>query len=169
MKFIATVNSIFDRIIDALAVLGAVVIAGVTLLVSADVTMRYLFNNPIEYVLEFTEYSLVYVTFVSATWVLKIDKHVKMEGVLNQLNPKARSMLNFITSILGVIICAILFWYGLQGTWEYFQRGLRFPGGPRIPQTPILAPIVIAYLLLLFQFVRRGYEFLKQWRALQSQ
>ncbi len=168
MNFIAKAIAIFDKIVDSLAICAAVIIAGVTLLVGADVILRYLFNSPIEHVLEISEYSLVFVTFLGAAWILKIDKHVKMEGVLNQLSQRTQSLVNFITSILGVIICAILFWYGFQGTLDYFQRGLWFPGGPRIPQTPILAPIVVAYLLLFFLFMRRGYGFLKQWRELRS-
>ena len=164
-NFTTGTTAIFDKIIDIMAIGGAVILVGMALLVSADVVMTYFFSSPIEHVLEFTEYSLVYVTFLSAAWILKIDRHVKMEGVLNQLSPRTRLLINFITSILGAIVCVILFWYGFRGAWDYFQRGLSFPGGPRIPQTPVLAPIVIAYLLLFIQFLRRSYEFLTQWRV----
>jgi len=153
----------FDTIIGFLAICGAVIMAGVTLLVGTDVVMRYFFNHPIENVNEITEHCLVYITFLVAPWILKLDQHVRMEGVLGQFNLKNQLLINFITSILGSVICAILFISGFQGTYDYYQRGLWFPGGMRIPQYPILLALVVSYLLLFIQFLRRTYEYFRSW------
>jgi len=122
----------------------------------------------LEYVFEITQHSLVFMTFLVAPWVLRNDQHVKMEGVLSHFSPKTRAIFNTLTSLLGALICFVLFWFGFQGTWDYFERGLWFPGGMRIPQYPILSVIVFAYLLLFLQFVRRSHRFLKKWRAFGS-
>lgn len=161
--------AIFDRVIDFMAVFAVVIIVGMTLLVGADVAMRYLLNNPIGNVFEFTEHSLVYITFLSAAWVLKTERHVKMDTVLNRLSSTTQLLVNSSTSILGAIICLVLFWYGIQGTWDYFQRGITFSHGLHLPQTPFLTIIVVGYFTLFVQFLRRSYGFLGQWRALRSQ
>lgn len=168
MDFIKLVNSIFDKIIEISALLGAVILAGITLLVGSDVFMRYFLNRPIENVFEITEHSLVFITFLVAPWVLKKGQHVKMDGILNQFNEKNRSLISSITSILGAIICLILFVYGFQGTWDYFDRDLVFPGGMRIKQYPILSIIVVSYLMLFIQFIRRSNEFYEKWRGYQN-
>ena len=168
MDFIKLVNSIFDKIIEISALLGAVILAGITLLVGSDVFMRYFLNRPIENVFEITEHSLVFITFLVAPWVLKKGQHVKMDGILNQFNEKNRSLISSITSILGAIICLILFIYGFQGTWDYFDRDLVFPGGMRIKQYPILSIIVVSYLMLFIQFIRRSNEFYEKWRGYQN-
>jgi len=168
MNLIKRVLSVFDRITDFLAIFGCLVVVGITVLVGVDVLMRYLFNRPIENVFEITQHSLVFMTFLAAPWVLKRDQHVRMEGVLNQFDPKTRSLLNLITSVLGAVICLVLFIYGFQGTWDYYQRGLWFPGGMRIPQYPILTVIVVAYLMLFIQFLRRGYGYLREWRRYEA-
>lgn len=162
-------GAIFDRVIDLLAACGIAILVGITLLVGADVTMRYLLNRPIANVHEFTEHSLVFITFLAAAWVLKREGHVKIDTVLNRLSSTTQLMVNSITSILGAIICLALFWYGFLGTWDYFQRGLAFPLGLFLPQTPFLAPIVVVYFLLFVQFLRRSYGFSRQWRAMRSQ
>ena len=168
MDFSKLANGIFDKIIEISALLGAVILAGITLLVGSDVFMRYFLNRPIENVFEITEHSLVFITFLVAPWVLKKGQHVKMDGILNQFNEKNRSLISSITSILGAIICLILFIYGFQGTWDYFDRDLVFPGGMRIKQYPILSIIVVSYLMLFIQFIRRSNEFYEKWRGYQN-
>lgn len=150
-----------------MAVCGGIVTVAITLLVCVDVFMRYFLNSPLENVFEITQHSLVFMTFLVAPWVLRRDQHVKMEGVLGYFSPKAQSGIKTLTSLLGAFICLILFWYGFQGTWDYYKRELWFPGGMRIPQYPILAVIVIAYFLLFIQFLRRSHGYLKQWKGKQ--
>jgi len=168
MGFLKLLNSIFDKVIEISAVLGAVILAGITLLVGCDVVMRYFLNRPIENVFEITEHGLVFITFLVAPWVLKKDQHVKMDGILNRFNKRNRSLINSITSILGAIICLILFIYGFQGTWDYFDRELVFPGGMRIKQYPILSIIVVSYFMLFVQFIRRSNGFYMEWRGYRN-
>jgi TRAP-type mannitol/chloroaromatic compound transport system permease small subunit len=165
MKVIDKVSITIDWIINILAICAGVVTFGVMVLVSVDVIMRYYLNRPLENVFEITGHSLVFMTFLAAPWVLKIDQHVKMEGLLSWFSEKDQCFINFITSLLGVIICLVLFVFGFEGTWDYYERGLWFPGGARIPQYPILSIIVIAYFFLMLQFLRRAYGYLKRWRG----
>ena len=163
-----TVTSLFDGLINVLAFCGGAVTVGITFLVGVDVVMRYTLNSPLENVFEITEHSLVFMTFLVAPWVLRHEQHVKMEGVLSHFSPKTQAFINTMTSLLGALICLVLFWYGLQGTWDYYTRGLWFPGGMRIPQYPILSVIVVAYLLLFMQFLRRSHGYLIKWRTYGS-
>ncbi len=169
MSFIKLLNYIIDKIIDLSAILGSVILAGITLLVGSDVIMRYFFNRPIENVFEISEHSLVFITFLVAPWVLKKDQHVKMDGILNQFNKKTQSLISTITSIIGAIVCLLLFIYGFQGTWDYFQRDLSFPGGMRIKQYPILSVIVLSYIMLSIQFIRRSHGFFKMWSKYKNE
>ena len=168
MGLVKLSDTIFEKVIEISAVLGAVILAGITLLVGTDVVMRYLLSRPIENVFEITEHSLVFITFLVAPWVLKKDQHVKMDGVLNQFSLRNRFLINSITSGLGTIICLILFVYGFIGTWDYFERDLVFPGGMRIKQYPILSIIVVSYFMLFLQFIRRTKSFYRKWRGFRN-
>jgi TRAP-type C4-dicarboxylate transport system permease small subunit len=158
----------FDGIINFFALCGAIILSCITLLVGSDVVMRYFFNRPIKDVTEITEHSLVYITFFVAPWVLKKEQHVRMDGVLSKFRKTNRALINSITSLVGAIICLTLFISGFQGTWDYFTRGLWFPGGMRIPQYPILSALVVSYLLLFIQFLRRGHGYFENWKKLKE-
>lgn len=162
---LAKLNVLQTWVIDFLAVCAGIVAFGIMILVTVDVFMRYFLNNPLQHVFEISGHSLVLMTFLAAPWVLKVDQHVKMEGVLAQFSIKNQHLLNFITSLLGVFICLVLFVFGFEGTWDYYKRGLPFPGMLRIPQYPILFVIVVSYFLLLLQFAGRGYRYFKSWRG----
>ena len=161
MNLSKLINSAVDGIINLLAICAGILLIGIMLLTSIDVTMRYLFNNPIDDVLEIGEHILVFLTFLPAAWVLRKDRHVRMEGVISQFSFRTQTVFNVITSSMGALICLALFIFGLQSTWEYYQKGLWFPSGLRIPQYPILSVIVLSYLLLFIQFLRRCYGYVK--------
>lgn len=165
MKLLTKVTAIFDRTISLLAFLAAILLILIMLSVSAEVFMRQSLARPIVGVLEITEISLLFITFLGAAWVLKIDKHVKIDLLLNRLNPRAQALLNMITSILCTIGCLIITWYGVRVTWDYFRSGYYFSTPLETPQFVILCVIPIGSFLLVIQFLRRTYEYLEGWRA----
>ena len=169
MRVLVKAGSIFDRVNLYFTYLAAAILIAIMLGVSADVFLRYALGRPIQYVMEITEHLLIYVTFLTVAWVLKKERHVKMDMVLNRLNPAGGSMLNVITSIIGALVCLVVVWYGSQVTWNYFAKGIPFSGQFRIPQGPILMMIPIGYFLLFIQFLRRINGYLGNWRAARFQ
>src|SRR4030042_4723038 len=66
----------FDRLLDFFAVLAGIVAAFITVAVSAGIITRFMFNRPLAWVIEISEYSLLYIAFLSAAWGMKNNKHV---------------------------------------------------------------------------------------------
>ena len=117
MKVIDRVNITIDWIINILAICAGIVTFGIMVLVSVDVIMRYYLNRPLENVFEITGHSLVFMTFLAAPWVLKLDQHVKMEGVVSWFSEKNQYFIRFVTSLLGAGICLVLFVFGFEGLY----------------------------------------------------
>lgn len=165
MKLLAKVNAIFDRTIGLLALVAAFLIVFMMLSVATEVSiMRLLLNHPQVWVVDITEQSLLFITFLGTAWLLKREGHVKMDLVLTQLNPRAQVVINTITSIIGIVICLIVTWYGTQTTWE--QLGIRSATLLELPRAPLLAVIPVGSFLLSLQFLRRTHHYLRSWRAL---
>lgn len=169
MKVLVRAGSIFDRVNLYFTYLAAAILIAIMLGVSADVLLRYALGKPIQYLMEMTEHLLMYITFLTVAWVLKKEGHVKMDMVLNRLNPASGAMLNIITSLIGALVCLVVIWYGSQVTGNYFAKGIRFAGQFRIFQGPILMMIPIGYFLLFIQFLRRINGYLGSWRAARAQ
>ena len=165
MKQPNKVTNIFDRTNNTLFLLAGVLIIFVMLAVGAEVTMRFFFDRGTIWVQEISQYSLLFITFLGAAWVLKIERHVKIDLLLNRLNPKVQALLNMITSTLCTIACSIITWYGVRVAWDYFQAGYYFSTPLETPQFIVLGIIPIGSFLLVIQFLRRTYGFLEGWKT----
>jgi TRAP-type C4-dicarboxylate transport system permease small subunit len=157
-------NRIFDRILDLSALLAAVIAVVIMLGILADVLLRYIFKRPTGLVIEYSEYGILYFTFLAAAWVLRGEKHIKLDLVLNQLTPASRHLLNGLTSIIGAIIFLIIGWYAAQLAKHYFLTGDFMATVLRTPKFIVAAIIPVGSFLLFIQFLRRAYGYLSTWR-----
>ena len=80
MKILAKVGTIFDRTIGYLAFVAAIIIILTMLAVSAQIVMRYFLNRPMIWVMEITEISLLFITFLGTAWLLRREGHVKIDN-----------------------------------------------------------------------------------------
>ena len=166
MKLRTKVAALFDGIISLLAVVAAVALIVIMLLVGADATMRYFLNRPIRGVLEVTEMGIVALTFLGAAWLLEKEGHVKIDVIINRVNPRGQALLNGITSIVGVVICLTLAWYSANLAVDHFQRGVTTFTVLRLVTYPRFIIIAVGSFLLSMQFIRRSYRNLRSWRSL---
>ena len=127
------------------------------LAVCTDVVMRYFFNRPIPGVLQFSEYSLLYIPFLAAAYVLREDSHIKIDIVLNRLNPKAQSLINMVTSILGFVVLLILTYYGTYITVDYYRRKVPTLEYFKIPEFLVIMVIPVGCFFFSVQCIRKAY------------
>jgi len=165
MRLVKKLTSFFDRILVLMTILAGILLVFAMLIISGAVASRYFLGRPIGWVIEISEYIILFVTFLVAAWVLKREEHVKMDIVLNQLNPRTQSMINVITSGISAIVCFILTWYGAKVTWELFQTSYFTPTLLELPKFIIIAIIFIGSFLLFIQFLRRTHINWGSWRA----
>lgn len=164
MKQLIKALAIFDGTNNLLALLGGVLVAFVMLIVCAEVVMRYFVGRSIIWVFEVTEYSLLFMTFLAAAWLLKKEGHVSIDLLLNRLSPKPRAMVNIITSIIGAIVCLVVAWYGSVVTVELLQQGEHQATIVEPPSFILYVVIPVGSFLLFVQFLRRAYGYLGNWR-----
>jgi len=160
-------EKIFDSMIAIMASLCVIIIIYLMLSVCTDVAMRYFFNRPQAWVMEISEYLLLYITFLGAAWVLKNEGHVIVDIVITRVNPKTRAMMGIISSIIGTLVCLIIFWFGTFETIDHFERGIRNPSIMEFPKGPLLAIIPFGSFFFMIQFARRTLKFIKELNSLR--
>lgn len=165
MKLLRKVTNIFDGTINLLALLAAVILILVMLVVLYEIAMRYFLNRPTIWVQEYSEFSLLFITFLGTTWLLRREGHVRMDMVLSRLTPRTQIVVNIITSILCAIVFLVVTGYGVEATWEAFIAGARRSSLLRTPTFTVLFIIPIGSSLLFIQFLRRTYGYLRNWRS----
>ena len=166
MKLIRKVASIFDRIEVFLAIVAGALIVVVLLFILYEVFIRYFLGWATIWTFEISRWALLYITFLGAAWVLKKEGHVKIDLLVNHLNPRIQALLGIASSIMGLFICWVLVWYGVQVTHGQFQRGIYEATALGTPTGVIILAIPIGGFLLFIQFLRRGYGYLRRWKQL---
>ena len=164
MKLITRGTTIFDRTLDLLAVLAGTLLIFTMLAISYDVVFRYFLNRPLGWVVEISEYVLLYITFLGTAWLLRREGHVKIDIVFNRLSSRNQSLLNIVTSIIAAIACLALAWWGVDVTLDNFQRNLVIRETLDVPKFILIAVIPLGSFLLFAQFLRRAYGNLASWR-----
>ena len=168
MKFLARLGRLFDYLNSAMVVISAIMLIGLTFIVGADITLRYLFNKPLGWVKEVSEYTLVGLGFLVAAWILKDDAHVKMDLVLNKVGSRTQTMMNIITSGISTIVVLITTWFTLRVIVDFYRTKLVAPTVLEPPKWILLTPIFVGCFLLAIQFIRRTYGFIGKWKTLSK-
>ena len=152
---------ILDRLMEGFAWLAGLLMMFSLITVCIDVVMRYFFNRPTGWVLQFSEYILLYIPFLAAAFVLREESHIRVDIVLNRLTGKTRSLINMVTSLLACLVLAILTYYGTYITIDFYQRKVPTLKYLKIPEFLVIMVIPIGCFLFSIQFIRRAYRYYK--------
>jgi TRAP-type C4-dicarboxylate transport system permease small subunit len=169
MKKIRFAESAFDAIVDAMAVFSGVLLILVMLSVFLEVIMRYFLNRPLFWVTEVAEFSLLFITFTAATWILKNDGHVKLDIITMRLDVRKGTIVDIFSSLIGIFVCVVLTYFGARVTIHHFVERLIDQGLLNMPIAMIIFIIPVVTFLLSIQYVRRIYNLFKQLRTSNSQ
>ncbi len=162
VNLLKNIAVVFDRIVDLLVYVTIGLLIFAWLSVCLEIVMRYFLNRPLVWVIEISEYILLFITFLGATWLLKKEGHVAIDVVLTKLDPRTAAIVNIVTSLLGAASCLALAWYAGQTTWVHFQKGIYDQRTLELPMAPLMAVIPIGSFLLFVQFLRRTYGYILQ-------
>lgn len=166
-KLIDRFHKLFDHIVDYAAFISGIVLGLVTLLVCTDIVMRYFLNKPIQGALESSEYGLLFLTLLAATWLVRKNKHVRMELLVHRLKPTTQAYVNGITSVLCVLICGIVAYYGVVVVLDRYQTGHRLTTTLEPLSYPLMSIIPLCFFLLVIQFIISAYGYFAEAKAQQ--
>ena len=168
MKLLSKLATGFDRTIEGFAVLAAIIIAFLFGLVCVDVVLRYFFGAPIIWRMDVAAPAILYITLLVAAWLLREERHTKMDIVLTRLKPGTQTVINIITSSISALVCLLLVWYGTQVTYDHYQTGLFTWSTMEFPVWTAEIIVPVAGLLLFIQFLRRISGYFRAGKALRG-
>ena len=152
----------FDYIIEFLTYMAGIIIVVITFAVSCSAVVRYLGFRPPIFTIQFTEYALLWFTFLGAAWLLREGGHIRIDTIISRLPTKTRRKVEIIDDILGLIVSIIIFLFGTLHAIDLFQRGIMEVKGTTVPKFPLFLIIPLGALALSIQF---GRQFFKKLRS----
>lgn len=165
MSTLAKAGRVLDGVVVGFAWAAGALMMFSLITVCMDVVLRYFFNKPTGWVLQISEYILLYIPFMAAAYVLREDSHIRIDIVLNRLKPRAQAVLNMITSVLSFLVFLVLTYYGALVTVDYYQRNVPTLKYLKMPEFLVIMVIPVGCFLFALQFARRACENAREMKA----
>jgi len=139
-----------------------VMMGSMACLVFANVIARYLFNDSIIWVEEFTQFEMIWITFLGAGLALREGRHVAVDIVDEYLPAGLRRAVRVFIGAAILVFLAAIAYLGLQivqFTWNQETPVMNIPTGIPYLGVPIGALVCALHLALCFgDFVERRFE-----------
>ena len=148
-----------------MAFLAGFLLVCAVLIVSLEIFMRYFVQKPQIWTVEVCEYILFGIAFLGAPWLLKKGGHVSVDIVTEHLGSKSGGYMRLFSMATGIIISAIICWFGLATSWDCYKTGVVVTKTLTIPKHYFLLLIALGYLLLLLEFARQFFRQLRELRG----
>ena len=131
-------------------------LAAMSLIVFANVALRYLTSSSIEWAEEVARHMMIWLTFTGAGLVLRYGGHIAVDNLQDALPAPAAMAVRAVVAALLFALFVVMVWHG----GSYVQRAMfQTTAATQIPFGYIYAamPLGGALLIAHFLFVLRGY------------
>ncbi|MFC1870853.1 TRAP transporter small permease subunit [Chloroflexota bacterium] len=143
---------IIDRISELVGKAASFLVLPLAGVMGYDVIARYVFNAPTIWAHETTTFLFGALSILGIAYTLKVNGHINVDIIHKRFSPRARAIVDIVTSLLFFSFCSVLLWKGFEMAWSsliVLEFSARTPWEP--PIYPIKMTMPIAAFLLLLQ------------------
>lgn len=156
---------ILSRLNLICAILGAGLLFVIAAMVCFEVFTRALGGASRLWVIEASEYMLLFIAFLGAPYLLEKNRHVVLDLLYNNLRGRPRKLVQAINALTGLAVCAVLGWAGLEVVLDQFIEGTREVTVMRPLSWYISTAVPLGMILMAMQFLD---QFVSLFRARDS-
>lgn len=144
----------YNRLVSALAVVAGILMGLVTILVLVDVVLRNLGLQPSPHTFTFTEYALLYITFLAAPWLIRLKGNIAIEALVGAMPGRLRRVLERSIALVSAAVCAVLAWYATGVTLLSYSRNDILVASFDIERWIVIAVMPFSFALMTIEFTR---------------
>ena len=147
----------FDKLSDIMAALAGVILVFITAAVCYTIGMRYLFTKTTIWIMQTTEYALLWIVFLATTWLLREKGHITTDLIYTHLSDGTKRYLDCIMFVIGGLVCAFMVYFGTDYVRECIVKGVTDVRAVTIPKWIIFIIIPVGSIFLTLQFFRMAW------------
>src|ERR1700757_2626662 len=98
-------SNAFGKLLDAFALLAALILLVMVVMVTADIVLRNLTRAGFPWANEISEYALYITTLLTAPWLLRRGQHVRIDLVLTAMPKRTAWMMELVGDVMGFVVC----------------------------------------------------------------
>ncbi len=153
-RIVRAIAAAYGRLLRGLAVIAGIMMAAIVVMIVFDVTVRNLGFQPPPHTLALTEYGLLYITMLSAPWLVRTRGHVYIEMVTAAVPPRVRAIMAKIVYAICLATSVVLFLYSAEVTLINYQRQVMDIRSFDMPRWVLFASMPVGFLLMGIEFGR---------------
>ncbi|MDP6437683.1 MAG: TRAP transporter small permease subunit [Gammaproteobacteria bacterium] len=150
----SVISRVYTALINGLATLGGLIIAGVCLLIVYDVVARNIGLQPPSSTVALTEYALLYFTMLAAPWLVRVRGHIVVEIIHGRLTGTAKKIVDklilAVCIVVAVFICVLATALALEA-WQLGEVEIR---SLNMPRWLLFSPLALGFGLMGTEFLR---------------
>ena len=150
-----TLSRWYGHVLEAMMLLAGLLLLVMTFMIGADVVLRNIGAGGVAVSNELSEDILYLITLLTAPWLLRQGRHIRVDIVLRVLPPRVAWALEWLGDAIGIVCCLYFVWYGAGVTAASYLNGSLSIKTLVTPEWWMLAPLPIAFALLAIEFVFR--------------
>ena len=147
---------IFSKLNLVCAVIGASTLFFIAAIIFYEVVNRELTGSSRLWVIEVSEYSLLFITFLNAPYLLEKNMHVVLDLLYDNLGRRMKVVAALFNAAIGLLVCIVLTVVGLSVVVDQYNTGIR--------EVTVMAPLSfwltaalpLGMFLMAFQFLNQG-------------
>ena len=156
---------VFDKLIEVMAAIAGGILVFIATAVCYTIVMRFFFTQTTIWIMQTTEYALLWIVFLGTTWLLKEGGHITTDIIYTHLNNKTKQYLDCIMFVIGGLACVIMLYFGTTYIYECVAHSVTDVRAVTVPKWTIFIIIPIGSLLLTMQFFRMAWGKFTQIKA----
>lgn len=145
---------LYDRLVDAMAVIAAAMLVWLMISTVVSVSMRNAGVQPLAWLFTSSEYALLYLTMLGAPWLVRMKGHVHIELVTAALPETPRRLLSRAVALGCVAICAVLAWKGVDLVLTNIERSNYDVRAYYFPRWILTVAFPVSFGLMAIEFAR---------------
>jgi TRAP-type mannitol/chloroaromatic compound transport system permease small subunit len=147
-RFIDVVNDWTGKIVCWL-------IIPITLIVTAEVILRYLFNKPTIWAWDISVQLFAAFVILGGSYALRHSSHIGVDIIILRFSLRIQAMISLVTSILFFLSIGVLLWESAEAAWKSLLARETMSTYFRPPIYPLRIVVAFGVLLLLLQGVSK--------------
>lgn len=129
--------------------IAVVFLAAIMLIVTADVSMRYVFNRPFGWSYDLIgSYLMVGLFYLVVSSAYRVRAHINVDILHVALSPAGRRVADLVTHLVGLAVFGLIAWTGFDAALAAYVDGDRLSGAYAWPTWPALALVPLGGGLL---------------------
>ncbi len=147
----------FDKLLDFMAACAGVILVFICAAVCYTIGMRFLFTRTTIWIMQTTEYALLWIVFLASAWLLREGGHITTDIIYSHLSDDMKKRMDCITFTLGGLACAFMVYFGVVYLCDCIVHSVTDVRAVTVPKSAVFIIIPIGFILLTIQFFRLAW------------